>query len=805
MIKMARYYRRKATEIFFLETWPILRLEIYARIMKGGMKKILSNLFVVFIFLSPSLFAVDFKYNGSDCNIIYRFIPNTGTLNDLTVVYNDNFEFYPSYFGGITSFTLKGKDLHPWEAKHTSELLEETYQGNFYKAKFRWSYRGKSFVFSIKIWLKAKTLAIEFFSPSTSHVIREFSLDRSEGTPEPKIIQLPYGHNVLCTNGIFISALLNPLFSNASTLLPLKHYESSTSAQYGHCALYSALTNGSSHKLHESINITVSPEISDTFFLIPNPISVYRDFLRDKIVVDLWRHSFSECLDDLQALVSLGLKDLFVIIHIWQKYGYDNGLPSTYPAGDEYGGESALQEVMDICESNGYLYALHTNYVDFYENSDVWNPDDIALNPDGTWAKAWYNPTTGMQAYLMKPSRCGFYANMYEPLIHDSYRTNAAFLDVHTSVLPSFKVDYDAGVSDAGKQVTTFHEYRDLISAVRNIHSGPVVGEGIGYSANTWAGYIDAMEADPRRRHDIFEEIGGSAVPLIVDYKLKVLHDRFVSFGAGYLERFYLDKWSGYSKKELERYRVTEIAFGNAGFLSNPFPKRIAQGEILREYCFLKHLQKYYLTETPGDILYRVDDRLLPLSDALRRILPSASIDNLNSVLNRKLSMLKIMYSDGFILHLNRSSSESWDILKNDILYTLPPNGFLASKGDEFLGYSAIVDGKKTDYIWPGESICCRTIFPPLNFSGQKVTNRSLSQQEYIHVLSWQANPENKNITKYRIYQVKVDGQTLLAELKTNIFRYWHRNIQKDRPYTYALVAVSQENLESDPVILHLQ
>ncbi len=769
------------------------------------MKKIFSVLFVVLIFSIPSLFAVDLTYNGPDCKIIYRFIPKTGTLADLTIIYNDHFEFFPSYFGGITSFTLKGKELHPWEGKHASQLLEETSQGNSYKAKFRWSYEGKSFVFSVKIWRLAKTLAIEFSSPSTSHVIREFSLYRSEWTPEPKIIQLPYGHNVLFTNGIFISALLNPLLSNASTLLPLKYYESSTSAQYGQAARYSALTDGSSRKLHETINITVSPEISDTFFYVPNPISVYRGLLADKIVVDLWRQNFSECLDDLQTLVSWGLKDLLVIIHVWQKYGYDNGLPSTYPAGDAYGGESGLKEIIDICESNGYLYAFHTNYVDFYENSDVWNPDDIALNPDGTWVEAWYNPSTGMQSYLMKPSRCGFYADLYEPLIHDSYRTKAAFLDVHTSVLPSFKVDFDARVLDSGKQVSTFYEYRDLISSVRNIHSGPVVGEGIGYSAPIWAGYIDALEADPRRRHDIFEGIGGSEVPLIVDYKLKVLHDHFVSFGAGYLERFYLDKWSEYSKKELEKYRITEIAFANAGFLSNPLTKRISQKEILREYCFLKNLQKYYLTETPEEILYRVDDRLLPLSEALRRILPFASIDNLNSILNKKLSLLKIIYSDGFTLHLNRSPFESWDILKNDVLYTLPPNGFLASKGDEFLGYSAIIDGKKTDHIWPDEFPCSQTIFPPLNFSGQTVTNRSLSQQEYIHLLTWQANPKNKNINKYRIYQVETDGRILLAELKANIFRYWHRNIQIDRPYTYALVAVSQENLESDPVILYLQ
>ncbi len=759
----------------------------------------------MFIGLSSSLSAVDFTYSGPDCKIIYRFIPSTGTLNDLRVIYNKNFVFYPSYFGGITSFALKGKELHPWEGKHSSELLEETHQGNKYRAKFRWSYKGKSFVFTVKISLQGKTLDLEFFSPSIGTIVREFGLDRSEWTPNPKIIQLPYGHNVLYTNGIFISSLLDPILSNASTIFPLKHYESETSAEYGHSAHYYPLTNRINNNLRETIHIAVSPEISDTFYYAPNPVSPYRDFLREKIMVDLWRPSFSECKQDLRTLASWGLKDLFAIIHVWQKYGYDNGLPTTYPAGEQFGGESALREVVDTCESNDYLFALHTNYVDFYENSDVWNPDDIALNPDGTWAEAWYNQVTGMQSYLMKPSRCLKYAHMYEGLIHNAYRTNAVFLDVHTAVLPSSKVDFDANIPNAGKQAATFYEYCDLISAVRGIHSGPVAGEGVGFSTNIWAGYIDALEADPRRRHDIFEGIGGSDVPLIVDYKLKVLHDLFVAYGAGYLERFYLNKWGDYSKKELERYRVTEISFGNAGFLSDPFAKRIPREEIAREYCFLKHLQKYYLAETPVEILYRVDDQLLPLSDALRLILPQTPAKNLNPALAQRLSRLKITYSGGFTLYVNRSSDGFWDIIKNNIPYTLPPNGFFAFEENDLLAYSAIIDGQKKYYICPAESICCETIFPPLNFSGKKVLNRSLAQQEHIHVLSWRENPKNKNITGYRIYQVEADGQTLLAELSANTFQYWHRNIQNDHPYTYALLAVNQENREGDPAILSLQ
>jgi len=98
-----------------------------------------------------------------------------------------------------------------------------------------------------------------------------------------------------------------------------------------------------------------------------------------------------------------------------------------------------------------------------------------------------------------------------------------------------------------------------------------------------------------------------------------------------------------------------------------------------------------------------------------------------------------------------------------------------------------------------------RIIYPPLNFSGQKVLNRSLSQAEYINVLTWEANPNNVNIVKYRIYQVEGESQSLLVELNADTFQYWHRGVEKDRQYAYILVAVNDEGREGNPAYLTVQ
>ncbi len=645
---------------------------------------------------------IDLTYRGPDCTISYRFTPSSGTLNDLTVVYNDSFSFYPSNFGGITAFILAGETLRPWEGRHTCQVLSEGTLGGVYTVRYRWSYRGDWLDFTLRARLEGKTLLVGI--ESTSRKVSEVGFDRSEGTPGPRLIDLPYGHHVLYTQGIFVSALLDPSASNASAISSMNDLFSSTSLYYGDIATYEPRTDGNRPILGELMRITVSPKIEDAFFCPANPVSAQRAALAGRVVLDLWEDSFQGCRDAVQALADAGLRDLWVLVHAWQKHGYDNGLPTSYPAGQQYGGEAALLEVASLCQANGYLLGLHTNYVDMYPNSEDWDPAALALNSSGAWIPAWYNPDTGVQSYLLKPSRALGFAQTYEPLIHAAYGTNSAFLDVCSAVLPSFKLDYDAAVSGSAIQRSTWELYRELMAYTRSAHGGPLAGEGFGYAASFWAGYIDAIEADPRGL--AHTSSSGSDVPAIVDYKLRMLHGLFVPHGVGYLERFYLNQWNGFTKQQLERYRATEIAFGNAGFLSNPFARGIPLAETLREYCFLKHLQQQYVLASPTAIGYWVDEGWMTLSDALRAILPGAPADGLDALLSERLGILKVDYSNGLSVYVNRSQAESLTLSLGGETYTLPPNAFLARRGSEFLAYSAVVDGAWSDYICPAEAIC---------------------------------------------------------------------------------------------------
>ena len=106
-------------------------------------------------------------------------------------------------------------------------------------------------------------------------------------------------------------------------------------------------------------------------------------------------------------------------------------------------------------------------------------------------------------------------------------------------------------------------------------------------------------------------------------------------------------------------------------------------------------------------------------------------------------------------------------------------------------------NGKSSDVE---REVFTRLVYAPQSFAGEKVLNRSLSQAEYINALSWRANPSNVNVVKYSLYLVEGRNRTLVAELGADTFQYWHRRVEKDKEYAYALIAVNNAGRESDPV-----
>ncbi|MCX6565098.1 MAG: SBBP repeat-containing protein [Candidatus Aminicenantes bacterium] len=91
-----------------------------------------------------------------------------------------------------------------------------------------------------------------------------------------------------------------------------------------------------------------------------------------------------------------------------------------------------------------------------------------------------------------------------------------------------------------------------------------------------------------------------------------------------------------------------------------------------------------------------------------------------------------------------------------------------------------------------------RIVSPPSNLMAVRLTNRSVTQTEYIVDLTWAANPANDglNIAAYRVYRKEGDSWVKLADLSSTGLGYRVRNVPKAEQ-TFGVTSVTDGGVES--------
>jgi len=317
--------------------------------------------------------------------------------------------------------------------------------------------------------------------------------------------------------------------------------------------------------LHDRVVFTAARHLVEVLPNIPNPPSPYRAALAGKIILDTWGGRFADIAAHLETLSSYGLDQMALIVHDWQRSGYDNALPQHFPANAALGGDAGMKALTATARRLGYPIALHENYVDYYPNYDGFNDADIARTATGERQLAWYNPGTKIQSFAEKPTVMLHFAGQQSPEIQRRYESTACFIDVCSAVPPWFHVDHNAAEDGAGTFRRVLAAHRDLWAWERQTHHGPVFGEGNNHFY--WSGFLDGAEAQFGTG---WPEGQGQTAPLAVDFDLLKIHPLQLNHGMGYYER-----WSGGAGWSslppmvvLDQYRMQEIAYGHAGFLN---------------------------------------------------------------------------------------------------------------------------------------------------------------------------------------------------------------------------------------------
>lgn len=446
----------------------------------------------------------------------------------------------------------------------------------------------------------------------------------------------------------------------------------------GTAAQYLPKTDGTLNRLHEQMNLRISRNVDAVFPEPGNAASPYRTALSGRTVLDIWDAGFSSIQQGLSDLGDYGITNCVGIIHNWQRDGYDNALPTHYPANPKFGGDAGLRAALAQGKANGCLMAIHENYVDYYPNYSLFNSAAVALNSDGSKMLSYLNTGTGIQSIAAKTSWMVPNAQTQSPLIHQAYGTTAAYLDVNSGVAPSWHTDMDSSVPHAGMLTSRAQNSQSLWAYERQTHGGPMLGEG----ANHWyySGLLDGVEAQ-QGAGSVATNLD-NALPLFVDFDLLRIHPLQVNHGMGYYERWTQSKTPSMTTVQMDAYRMQEIAFGHAPFLSKGTWNDVSRAFV--EFNLVPPVAASYGTALAHSIQYRVD---------------GAWVGSSVAALSGQFSQLQVTYNNGLSLVANASPAPlTWNGL------TIPQYGW-AAKSADLLAYTAQCGSTICDYAQTPTSI----------------------------------------------------------------------------------------------------
>lgn len=601
--------------------------------------------------------AFELRYEGDDASLVYRYEPATGTLDDVAATLDGGASFKPCSGGGVTLVgdhsVTKGTLV---SARRDGEEIEAVfqYEAGAQKAKVTW-----------RFGIEGKALTIQ--ATTGDPTVQRFWLGNVVADFR-KTIPVAYLYHEYAS---YLSA------QKAFCMGYIDWTKSHASESPGRTSIYNPKTDGARNSLVEAGYVAVSPDLTEVLPNIPHKPSPYLKELGSRVMLDIWGGRYAQIAKWLEEYKSFGCDEIAMIIHCWQRYGYDVKLPDHLPANPDLGGDEEMKVLGATSRRLGYLFSLHENYIDSYPDAPSYNEKDIVRTPKGELSKAWYHPGTKVQSFAIKANKMLHYAVQNSPEIHKRFDTTASYLDVHTCVEPWHHVDYEAGQDRAGMYNLKVDVHRDLFQYERGIHKGPFFGEGSRHFY--WAGQMDGVEA---------QVDGGEDHAFLAEFDLLKLHPQLVNHGMGYYSRWLEERkakqfgvdWP--LPEQLDRYRAQELAYGHAGFVGTELIH--IWPHAMREYNLIQPVQSLYGTAKVREISYEVCGQFV-----------SGSVAAVVGDTNR----LRVRYDSGLTLHVNLGASD-W----NASGHTLPAYGFLA-EGPDLLVYTARRDGVIVDYARTKETL----------------------------------------------------------------------------------------------------
>jgi hypothetical protein len=622
------------------------------------------------------------RYQGPDGSLSYRYAPANNAPLAITAQWQQNSPIRLFVNGGVQF----PSDENPYYvAAEEAELIQCELIDDAIISQWRLQRGQDSIEVRHELRIMGKSLVVDTLAPGGK--VGALCFGELEGLQAARAVEIPYYDYangrpavLVFNNGedsLFASAHLDWYRSNGS--LPWGAGKATNTGDGTRGAAnggvrYIARTDGQRNDCFERFFITVGPEFAEHLPNIPNPSSPHKHITGTRA----WRaHGAGNRDRDKQYWRNIwrhGMRQVLVTDHetCWR----DGGESFTFrtKAAPGKGGDAGMADYSRYMQDElGFVYGPYNNFTDFAPVNEHWRVDLISRTATNQLQGAW------ARCYAPKPQYAVEYCAELSPINQEKYRFSTAYCDVHTSVTPWGRTDYDHRVPGAGSFAATYYAFGEIMLIQKACWQGPVYSEGPHHCF--YSGLTDGNYAQDRNYY-LPER------PWLVDFDLRKIHPLECNFGMGNMEMFYGKNVSlGDSTVEvdanIDRFMAATVAFGHPSFLLNTGGMR----RTLRGYFLLQQLHSRYTQAEVARIRYAdADGRLWDSSQAIA-----------NRAYER--SQLVVDYQDGTHVVVNGHRQEDMSIKLADRELVLPANGFVGWTDDGQVNtFSGRQQGLRADY-----------------------------------------------------------------------------------------------------------
>jgi hypothetical protein len=252
-----------------------------------------------------------------------------------------------------------------------------------------------------------------------------------------------------------------------------------------------------------------------------------------RFVFDIWGGRYAEIAEQMKRMVTYGLTDSMLTIHVWQRWGYDYRLPDIYPPNPQLGTTQDMQKIAEVCREHDIPWGLHDNYIDFYPDANGYSYDHICFTEDGRPVKAWFNKGRDAQSYRWRPDHIMPFVKRNLKLIKPNLKPTQHFVDVFAALECFDFYDRDGNFHS---MLETRKCWGQAFSWIRSYLGGNAFTTSEG-GHDQLIGYLDGADCQHIQLSPINKRFYNK-VPCQdwqrVPWFDAVLHDKFILHGVGY-------------------------------------------------------------------------------------------------------------------------------------------------------------------------------------------------------------------------------------------------------------------------------